>query len=66
MKVIILLCTLLVCVTLFEIGAIFDARWESEGEKWRALERTKYILDHQLPKPEIQKPSIEIPTEQDT
>ncbi len=63
MKVIILLCTLLLCVTLFEIGAIFDARWESEGEKWRALERTKYILDHQL-KPE--KPSIEIPTEQDT
>ncbi len=51
------------CVTLLGIGAMMEARWESEGEKWRALERTKYILDHQLPK--VDKPSIEIPTEQD-
>ncbi len=59
-----IICTLLGCITGLTItfGVLYV--WEDEGDRWRALERTKYILDHQLPKTE--KPSIEIPTEQDT
>ncbi len=61
-----IICTLLGCVTLVAItwGVLYV--WEDEGERWRALERTKYILDHQLQKPNVDRPSIEIPTEQDT
>ncbi len=61
-----IICTLLSCVTLAVItwGVLYV--WEDEGERWRALERTKYILDHpEMYKPKVDKPSIEIPTEQD-
>ncbi len=60
-----IICTLLGCLTLVVImfGVLYV--WEDEGERWRALERTKYILDHQLPKPNVEKPSIEVPTEED-
>ncbi len=58
------ICTLLLCCTLLWITANIESVWQNEGERWRALERTKFMLEHQL-KPELQKPSIEIPSEQD-
>ncbi len=59
------ICTLLGCVT-FALGVIDTLNvYVAEGERWRALERTKYILDHQLPKPNVDKPSIEIPAGQE-